>query len=217
MKVTRNGLVTSVPAAGDSPRRHGGRGAFAGAPRSTSRSSDAPEDEEDAAPRPPAFGAAQITAVTDHSTSFEWTDNMPADAEFRCLLRTLSVNANGQLINSFSNYPACTFGQREHFHTATVEGLAPARTYQFRIDARPPGGGGGPPIPVSLRANADCRPTRAVRPQPAAAGARRRSARRLRRAALDAETRRPAKSNAHPAANAPCTLRKRIPILPRTS
>ena len=85
----------------------------------------------------PHFGpfAATVDSVSANSATFHWQDDVPADTEYRCLQRTLSVDEDGELVPAFHDYSACKFVKRDGANTATVEKLEPGKSYLFRIDA----------------------------------------------------------------------------------
>ena len=78
---------------------------------------------------------ATIVSVGKNSATFQWADAIPAGARLRCLLRSLSLDANDDLVSTFHEYAPCSFARRGSANLATVEKLEPGTIYHFRIDA----------------------------------------------------------------------------------
>ena len=111
--------------------------ATAPAPRRTPGAAPARQE-----PDPPAVDdvssgilPAAVVSVGEKSATFQWQDSPPAGAKLRCLLRSLSLDADGELVTTFTEYPASKIEQRGKMNVATVEKLEPGNWYFFRIDA----------------------------------------------------------------------------------
>ena len=116
--------VSSISAPASAPRR-------APAPARVSREPDEPES----AGAGSGMFAATIVSAGGNSATFQWPGAIPSGAKLRCLLRSLTLGENGDLVSAFREYAACSFTRRDGANLATVEKLEPGKMYHFRIDA----------------------------------------------------------------------------------
>ena len=119
-----NAEISSASAAAPAPRRPP-----AAAP--VPREPDPPEVADEYS----GVFPATVISVGENSATFQWQNPPPKGAKLRCLLRSLSLDADGELVTTFTEYPASKIEQRGKMSVATVEKLEPGNLYFFHIDA----------------------------------------------------------------------------------